>query len=260
MKTVFITGAAQGIGLATARHFANHGWVVGLYDINLAAIEELLNEDQFGNACGGYIDVTDSESIKEALNSFSSHTSGQLNALINNAGVLFSGKFEELTIDNHEKMIDVNVKGLTNVAMLSFPLLKETASREGRSTLLNLCSASSIMAIPELTVYSASKYFVNGITEGLNNEWREHGIHVCSVKPPIVDTTLGLSNSQMIQNSFGVEFSPEDIARLIFLTVHSSKIEVIPGLRTKLWAIAASVLPRKAGSGLLRWMMNRSQP
>ena len=109
MRSVFITGAAQGIGLATARRYAAQGWFVGLYDINAGALETLLSSGEFPNACGCHCDVTRRESIAAALEHFSSHSGGRLDLLVNNAGVLSSGKFEEIDPQAHELIIVVGL-------------------------------------------------------------------------------------------------------------------------------------------------------
>ena len=76
MKTAFITGAAQGIGLAIARRFAREGYQVGLFDINATRCQALLSEPDFQNAVAGYCDVRDSASIEEAIATFSQATRG----------------------------------------------------------------------------------------------------------------------------------------------------------------------------------------
>ena len=73
MKTVFITGAAAGIGLAIAQRFAAEGWFVGIYDVNSGAIEQLLQSGEFSNACGGYCDVSNYDSVNKALQHFGEH-------------------------------------------------------------------------------------------------------------------------------------------------------------------------------------------
>ncbi len=100
MKTMFITGAAHGIGLATARHFAAQGWFVGLYDINTAELDRLVASGEFPNACSQYCDVTRRESIEQAFAQFAKHTEERLDLLVNNAGVLTSGCFEERLCEN----------------------------------------------------------------------------------------------------------------------------------------------------------------
>ena len=187
MKTVFITGAASGIGLITAKLFAKQGYFVGLYDINKEEINTLLKSDQFPNVCGCFCDVTDVDSIKEALEHFSHHTDGKFDVLINNAGVLSSGLFEELALQQHELMIDINVKGFTNVAQIAHQYLKGTEN----SAMINLCSASSIYGIPYLGVYSATKHYVSGLSEALSIEWEVDDIRVISIKPPILNNRMG---------------------------------------------------------------------
>ncbi len=114
MKTVFITGAASGIGLITAQMFAKQGYFVGLYDINLEGINALLASEEFPNACGGFCDVTDTNSIKAALADFAEHTDGVLDVLINNAGIMPLSFLKNLHEDEWEQMIDVNIKGALN--------------------------------------------------------------------------------------------------------------------------------------------------
>jgi len=151
MKSVFITGAANGIGLATARKFASEGWKVGLFDIDGEAIANLLDTTEFSNACGTYCDVTDSESLANALSLFSKHCDGKMHVLVNNAGILTGGDFAEMAIKDIEAMIAVNIAGLTRVAHMSFPMLKAT----DKAVMINTCSASSVYGFPVLAVYSA---------------------------------------------------------------------------------------------------------
>ncbi|WP_146348537.1 SDR family NAD(P)-dependent oxidoreductase [Phaeobacter marinintestinus] len=187
MKTAFVTGAATGIGLATATKLARQGWKVGLFDINQEGINKLLERSEFAEACGGFCGVSDRGSIEGALALFSEHTNGHLDLLVNNAAVLSGGPFELGDAQANDAMVEVNVKGLTNVAQLAFPLLKETPG----ATMVNLCSTSSVHGIPLIAVYSATKFYVNGLTKALNLEWKEHDIHVTCVKPPVVQTSMG---------------------------------------------------------------------
>lgn len=168
MKTVFITGAAHGIGLATAMRFASQGWFVGLYDINEAALQTLLQSSQFPMPAGRFAMSPAPRPWRRRWR-ISLPTEGRLDVLVNNAGVLSSGRFEDIPAQAHEQMIAVNVGGLTRVAHAAFELLRQTPG----STLVNLCSVSSVLQVPLLAVYSATKFYVNGLTEALHIEWGE---------------------------------------------------------------------------------------
>jgi NAD(P)-dependent dehydrogenase (short-subunit alcohol dehydrogenase family) len=250
MKTVFITGAAHGLGLATAKRFAAQGWYVGLYDINRGALEAQLNSGDFPNSCGQHCDVTDRASIEEALAHFSAHTDGKLDVLVNNAGVLSSGKFEEIDPAAHDQIVDVNVKGLTHVAQAAFPLLKQTPG----STLVNLCSVSSVHGLPLLAVYSASKFYVNGLTEALHIEWAQHDIRVTSVKPPLVNTAMGHQVDPKITEKMVMSMEPEHVAESIQIAVEGSRIGYVLGTSGRLWAWIDRFLPESGRSWLVRYL------
>jgi NAD(P)-dependent dehydrogenase (short-subunit alcohol dehydrogenase family) len=239
MKTVFITGAASGIGLATARRFAADGWFVGLYDINQDGVEKLLASGEFANACGAYCNVTERDSIQQALDHFASHTAGRLDLLVNNAGVLTGGEFHQIDSKAHDMMIAINVKGLTDVAQLAFPLLKQTPN----ATLLNLCSVSSVQGIPQLAVYSASKFYVNGLTEALNVEWKPYDIRVTCVKPPIVNTAMGASLPKQIMQRMAVDLLPEQVAEAIYRAVPGSNAGYLLGLKAQAMGVVTRLCP-----------------
>ena len=248
MKTLFITGAAQGIGLATARHFAAKGWFIGLYDINNEKLETLLASGDFPNACAQHCDVTQRSSIEAALNHFSSHTNGRMDVLVNNAGVLSSDNFEDIAAQDHDRMIDINIKGLTSVAQAAFPLLKQTPG----AAMVNLCSASSIHGLPLLAVYSASKFYVNGLTEALHIEWAPHDIRVTSVKPPLVNTAMGHSLRPELMTKLSVDMQPEYVAEAIDMAVSGKRMGYALGTSTRLWSFADKLLPESGRRWLVR--------
>lgn len=252
MRTIFITGAAHGIGLATAKRFAALGWFVGLYDTNSDGVRSLLDSGEFPQACGKHCDVTQRSSIKEALEHFGSHTDGRLDVLVNNAGVLSSGAFEEIDPEAHDLIIDVNVKGLTTVAQEAFPLLKQTPG----SALVNLCSVSSVHGIPLLAVYSASKFYVNGLTEALHIEWAQYDIRVTSVKPPIVNTAMGHAIDQRLTKRMSVDLEPEHVAEAIEMAVGGKRIGYLLGTSARLWGMIDKFLPESGRRRLVRYLSN----
>lgn len=248
MKTVFITGAAHGIGLATARHFAAQGWFVGLYDINIEVLEGLLVSGTFPQCCGSYCDVTRRDSIEDALNHFSRHTNGRLDVLVNNAGVLTSGDFQDITPEAHKLMIDINILGVTQVAQAAFPLLRDTQG----AALVNLCSVSSVHGLPLLAVYSASKFYVNGLTEALNIEWAPYDIRVTSVKPPVVNTAMGHALRPELTAKMSTDMEPHEVARAIEKAVTGKRTGYVLGAKARLWSVFDKFLPEFGRRALVR--------
>ncbi len=256
MKTMLITGAARGIGLATARHFARQGWRIGLYDINREGIESLLSEDDFKQATGGFCDVTDAASVAGMLEDFTAANDGQLHALVNNAGVLSSGEFADMSVEACDSMIDINVRGLTLVARLAFPYLERTPG----SSLVNLCSVSSVHGIPTLAVYSASKFYVNGFTEALALEWRKHGIHVTCVKPPLVNTSMGHTVTGGLDSRMSIDTEPEDVANAIQRAIEGRRSGYFIGGTSVIWSLLDRWLPERARHWLTAYLTGYSKP
>ncbi len=239
MKSIFITGAAAGIGLATARRFAGQGWFVGLYDVNLDGLDDAMASGDFPNACSGYCNVTSPDSVANAMQLFAARTDDQMHVLVNNAGVLNAGPFSGIDIAAHERMIDINVKGFTHVAQLGFPYLERTPG----ACMVNLCSASSIYGIPNLAVYSSTKFYVNGLTQALNLEWRKHDIRVTCVKPHLVDTPMAHAVTAAATQTKAVDLTPDDIAEAIDKAIHGNRVAYVVGREAKLWAFIDKLLP-----------------
>ncbi|MEJ4112972.1 SDR family oxidoreductase [Corynebacterium kroppenstedtii] len=214
-RTVFISGAAQGIGRATAQLLANHGWIVGAYDIS--------NDFDWAthhNIHTGHLDVTHPDSWHHALNEFSHTTGGRLDVLINNAGILYGGPFVTAgSFDKDASLVDVNVKGVLFGARASYPWL---CAQPG-ARLINVASAAAIYGTPDMAVYSATKFAVRGITEALDLEWDQDDITVSSVCPLYAKTGMLTGVETGGTKRMGVKLSANDIAAAITAVAESSR-------------------------------------
>lgn len=156
MRSILISGAAQGIGAAIARLFYAHHYKVGIYDINSAQAQQLA-ASLGPNAKAGQLDVSSYQEWQTALAEFVAWA-GELNILVNNAGILFSGPFEQTEISAHHKTMSINVNGVLNGCHAALPYLKQA----NFARIINLSSASAIYGQADLVSYSASKFAVRG--------------------------------------------------------------------------------------------------
>ncbi|KCZ83055.1 short chain dehydrogenase [Hyphomonas adhaerens MHS-3] len=185
-KSIFITGAASGIGAETARFFSEKGWFCGLYDVNTAGLADVAGELGAGNSVYAKLDVRDRNDWALAVKSFSEATDGKMHVLFNNAGIGRHGWFEEISGDDNDLVVDVNVKGVINGVQACLPLLKDT---EG-ARIVNTASTAGMVGSPRLAVYSATKFAVRGLTEALDAEFRDLDIRVTSLMPWFIDTPI----------------------------------------------------------------------
>jgi NAD(P)-dependent dehydrogenase (short-subunit alcohol dehydrogenase family) len=222
-QSIFITGAASGIGRATAKLFAERGWTVGIFDVDDAGLDAL--EREIGNGgknVRGKLDVTSEKSWKEAVARFAEHTGGQMNALFNCAGILRMGRFEELPPEESLKQVQVNLMGVVYGIYASLPLLEKT---EG-ACILNMSSASAIYGTPELAVYSATKFAVRALTEALDLEFRKKKIRVTDIMPSYVATPMVANQTHRAKTlkTMGVKLKAEDIAGVAWQAVTGKKV------------------------------------
>lgn len=240
-KSIFITGAAQGIGRATAERFAREGWFVGLYDVNGNAVAELAAQLGAERCIAETLDVTDASAWNDALERFWNAAGGRLDVLLNNAGIAKSGPFQDIPLATHHAIVDVNLKGVINGCHCGFDYLRRTQG----SRLINLASASAIYGAADLASYSATKFAVRGLTEALDLEWRELGIRVSDLWPIFVQTAMvdGLSLASI--RSLGVSLTPTDVANTVWkaATHRGHRVHWLVGAQTHGMYRAACFLP-----------------
>ncbi|CAG69766.1 MULTISPECIES: SDR family oxidoreductase [Acinetobacter] len=257
-QTILISGAGQGIGAEIAKTFYDHGYYVGLFDLNIQAVDTLAQ--QLGSrAYSGYLDVSDYASWQTALEQFMTWA-GQLNILINNAGILYSGCFESINIEAHQRTMAVNCMGVLNGCHAALPYLKQS----NFARVINLSSASAIYGQADLASYSASKFAVRGLTEALDIEWSKYNIRVLDVMPLFVQTAMVKDmDAGSIQN-IGVDLTPRDVAIEVLKLAQKEQTtfqatHTPVGLKTKILYQLSSVSPQLINRLSNLWLSRRNK-
>nr|WP_247714058.1 SDR family oxidoreductase [Qipengyuania xiamenensis] len=248
-KAIFITGGASGIGRAIALYFGQRDWFVGLGDVDTFGMEATMDMIGHGFVFQHKFDVRDRAAWDEALESFATATGGRIDVLANNAGIPLGGALEENSVEEIERCLDINLKGVLFGAQAAYPHLKKTAPG---SCLLNTASAAGVYGTPGASVYSATKFGVRAITESLDGEWAEDGIKVRSIMPSFIDTPLLDHNPNAKSNEdirsrvteAGLEITPvEEVAKAAWDAVHGEKLHTLVGKSAKQLAFGARWMP-----------------
>jgi NADP-dependent 3-hydroxy acid dehydrogenase YdfG len=253
-KAVFITGAASGIGLGTAKRFAKEGWFVGLADINAAGLKAALEAIGRENGATYLLDVRDAAAWTDALSVFTAASGGRLDVLVNNAGVASYGYIEDQSEDEIARQLDINIKGVVNGARAGLPFLKKTPG----SQLINISSCAAIYGAPKISIYAATKFAVRGLSEALEVEFSRFGVGVKCIMPffvdtPILDSGAKNSNEKMsdaIRAGGTPVYTVEECTGVIFDAVGSKALKHIVGARGRQLARVARFFP-----GLVRRQM-----
>lgn len=255
-KAIFISGAARGIGLATAKFFADKNWYVGLMDINADELSQAIEIIGKDNALSVVGDVSDSESFRLAIKVFTDKTKGKLDVLVNNAGITYLGEFENAVPETYKKVVGINFLGPINGVLAALPYLKNTPG----SKIINLASASAIFGNPEITVYAGTKAGVKNLTEGWSLAFEKYDIGVSSIMPIYVNTNMVRDYYDKAQtfSQKDVKLEPEQIAKTIYKAVHSNKLHWVVGADAKAYAFLSRILPTNLVRKLAYWAMNYS--
>jgi NADP-dependent 3-hydroxy acid dehydrogenase YdfG len=186
-KVVVITGASSGLGEATARHLSAHGATVVLGARRLERMQALADEltKAGGTARAIATDVTDRAQVQRLVDA-AVQAHGRIDVIINNAGLMPQSPLERLKVDEWDRMIDVNIKGVLYGIAAALPRMKEQKSGH----IINVSSVAGHKVRAGGAVYSATKHAVRVISEGLRQEVKPYNIRTTIISPGAVDTEL----------------------------------------------------------------------
>lgn len=239
-KKSLITGAASGIGRATAIAAARAGAQVVLTDINETALQAVVDAI---TAAGGKVldwralDVSDFQQVKNFADAVHAQH-GSLDVLMNIAGIAVWGEVDSLAHEQWRRCIDVNLMGPIHVVECFLPPMI-AAGRGG--SLVNVSSAAGLFPLPWHAPYSASKFGLRGLSEVLRQDLRRHKIHVCLVCPGAVDTGL----VQTVQVA-GIDMQHPDVVKMRrqfqrhAVTPEQAAEAILEGISKKRWMVFTS--------------------
>jgi NADP-dependent 3-hydroxy acid dehydrogenase YdfG len=244
-QTAAITGAARGIGRATAEAFLGQGMRVALGDVDLAAAEQTAAE--LGpRTVALALDVTERDSFAKFLDD-AERELGPLDVLVNNAGIMQIGRFIDEDDLTATRMIDINLHGV----ILGMKLALDRMLPRDHGHIVNISSQAGKFGSPGGATYSATKHAVVGLTEAVRGELRLMGAHIdlSYVMPFVVNTELGsgLGQARGLSN-----LEPSEVADAIVDALQHRTVEVWVPKSAKRTSVLGTLLPRTLAEGLGR--------
>jgi NADP-dependent 3-hydroxy acid dehydrogenase YdfG len=244
-ETAAITGAARGIGRATAAAFLRQGMRVAIGDVDFEAASRTA-EELGASAVALPLDVTDRDSFSAFLDGAEEQL-GPLDVLVNNAGIMQVGRFIDEDDLTAQRMVDINLHGV----ILGTKLALERMLPRDRGHIVNISSQAGKFGAPGGATYSATKHAVVGLTEAVRGELRLMGAHidVSYVMPAVVNTELGsgLGEVRGVSN-----LEPTEVADAIVEALQLGTVDVWVPKSVKRTSLVVSLLPRKVGESIGR--------
>jgi NADP-dependent 3-hydroxy acid dehydrogenase YdfG len=246
-ETAAVTGAARGIGRATAEAFLRQGMKVAIGDVDLEAARQ--TAAQLGASTVALpLDVTDRESFAAFLDGAEQQL-GPLAVLVNNAGIMQVGRFIDEDDLTARRMVDINLHGV----ILGMKLALARMIPRDRGHIVNISSQAGKFGAPGGATYSATKHAVVGLTEAIRGELRLMGAHidVSYVMPFVVNTELGSGLGEARGMS---SLEPTDVADAIVEALRMGIVDVWVPKSAKRTNVLGAVLPRALSEGMARAM------
>ncbi len=186
-KISLITGAAQGIGLATALKFSQEGATVIICDVHQGAIDEAVQQCQaLGAQTVGYVmDVTQREQVDSVVAKVKAQF-GRIDVLVNNAGITQDARLVKMTLEQFDRVIDVNLRGVFHCTQA----VADTMIAQGQGVILNASSVVGIYGNFGQTNYAATKFGIIGFTKTWSRELGPKGVRVNAVAPGFIATPI----------------------------------------------------------------------
>jgi NAD(P)-dependent dehydrogenase (short-subunit alcohol dehydrogenase family) len=247
-KTIAITGAARGIGLATATALLARGARVVIGDRDVSMLDRAVKQlGPSGPVTGHPLDVTDRESFSMFLDKARADGGGHIDVLINNAGVMPVGPFLDQTPETIRSATEVNFYGVLNGCQLVLP---EMVKRHG-GHIINIASMAGIVAVPGQVLYAGTKFAVVGLTVAMADEFAPQGVTISGVLPTFTNTEL---ISGTTPSAAQKPVQPEDVAAAVVKLINKPRtLASVPGFGRRT-AILASLLPDRGR----RWLNKKA--
>lgn len=228
-QSAVVTGAASGIGKALALALLQQGATVFAADRDEAGLQALLTEAN-GQLHTRKLDVTDEQAVQTLLQD-AVKTHGTLDLLFNNAGIVVSGHFEDMTPVVWQKIIDINLWGVIHGTQHGYRIMQQ----QGHGHIINTASTAGITPVAGSIPYAATKHAVVGLSTSLREEARKHNIRVSVVIPGLVDTGIFASATTVNQYDYLGQIrrvplrkiSPEQAATAIVQGVMRNKAFIV---------------------------------
>lgn len=221
-KTLLITGASKGIGRAIAMAAANEGANLVLMARSADKLADLKeNFEERGIQCVVYAGDVSKENEVEACCQLADDIFGQIDIAINNAGIGVFQLVEDISLEDWERIMAVNVRGTFLVTKAVVPRMKKL----GKGRIINIASDVSKRTFPYGSAYCASKYAQHGFADAVRKEVLEHGIKVSTIYPGMVDTYF--AGSTPGEEEKREHLKPKDIAQAVMYILHAPEYIVI---------------------------------
>jgi NADP-dependent 3-hydroxy acid dehydrogenase YdfG len=234
-RVVASTGAARGIGRATAAALAREGATVAIGDLDIELARR--TAEQIGLRAASFeLDVTDRESFERFVDDVEAQL-GPLDVLVNNAGIMALAPFLAEDDATARRQVDVNVHGV----LLGMKVVLPRLVARGRGHVVNIASAAGKGPYPGGATYCGTKHFVVGVSETVRGELRGSGVDLSVVMPVVVDTELATG----VRTAWGVpRLAPEDVAAAIVGTLRRPRFDVFVPRSLGPLTVAEWLLPR----------------
>ncbi|HET7177231.1 MAG TPA: SDR family oxidoreductase [Solirubrobacterales bacterium] len=244
-KVVAITGAARGIGKATAAALIRKGCRVAIGDLDLGVAEETAKE-LGGGTIALPLDVTDRASLQSFLDETEKQL-GPLDVLVNNAGIMPVTPFVEESEESIRRQVDINLIGVIAGTQMAIERMRP----RNTGHIVNIASSAGKAGVPGIATYSATKHAVVGLSEAVRQELRGTAIEISCVMPVPVNTALmeGVSDQRAVKR-----VEPEDVANEIVDALELRRFDVFVPRSLKFTVTAANLLPRRGREAVARFM------
>ncbi|HWH31000.1 MAG TPA: SDR family oxidoreductase [Mycobacteriales bacterium] len=245
-RVVAVTGAARGIGLAVAEALVERSAVVALGDLDADAA--VAAAERLGPLAHGFaVDVTDTASFRAFLDGVEDRVGRPVDVLVNNAGVMWVGRYDDEPEAVALRQADVNLHGVARGMKLALPRMRA----RGRGHVVNIASFASRVPPAGEAMYSATKHAVLGYSTAVRAELRGTGVHLSVVMPVVVDTELAVGTG----TGGGVMLQPRDVADAVVDVLQRPRFEVFVPRWTGLLARLYGVAPQGVRDAMYRLLM-----